>query len=204
MSADIVGLSEVTPRWLVTIEDSQLPTRYPHRVVDTSHGSNGVMLLSRHPFLGELRLPVDLPALGALVGIGSLSVAVVTVQIPSAFESGLAAWRRAHYRLLNFIDHVDGPAIVMGDFNAVRHQRVMRALEKSGFVNAHRALRSHSQSWPAPLPILRLDHTLVRPPLTPRFTRDWRVPGSDHRGFVVEVDVIDRLIPRGVRTTGPH
>ena len=43
-------------------------------------------------------------------------------------------------------------------------------------------------NWSLP-PFVRLDHALVRDGLIPTSTKDFTVPGSDHRGFVVSLAI---------------
>jgi endonuclease/exonuclease/phosphatase (EEP) superfamily protein YafD len=83
------------------------------------------------------------------------------------------------------------PTLVVGDLNAARWHPAWRRFVDQEFVSAHEALgRGWTCSWPADRwwpPIVRLDHALCGPGMTPLMIRDLVIPGSDHRGFVVSI-----------------
>jgi endonuclease/exonuclease/phosphatase family metal-dependent hydrolase len=87
--------------------------------------------------------------------------------------------------------------VVAGDLNADRDHAVFRRLLDAGLRDAHDEVgRGLARTWPARLPLLHLDHVLVRDSddvrLVPLEVREVAVPGSDHRGVVADVAVLAR------------
>jgi hypothetical protein len=86
------------------------------------------------------------------------------------------------------------PAVVRvlaGDFNATLDHAALRAVLRSGYVDAaQQAGRALAWTW-RPLrlrfPRLALDHVLVDPRITVASVEPVSVPGSDHRAVVVEL-----------------
>lgn len=100
-------------------------------------------------------------------------------------------------------------AVLMGDFNATADHARFRRLEASGFSDALDGT-GWSATWPAGRlvpPLLRLDHALLSQGLTPRSAGTLSIPGSDHRGVVVDIaptgtwsmSLVEHPDPRGGR-----
>lgn len=86
----------------------------------------------------------------------------------------------------------DGTSTLMlGDFNAGYWHPAFRDLLDAGYEDAHISLGSGwSTSYPSDRvfpPFVRLDHALTDGGLVATDVHDFRVPGSDHVGFVVTV-----------------
>ena len=85
------------------------------------------------------------------------------------------------------------PAVVAGDFNAVRGSPAYRRLTDRGFDDPERWRGVFAASWPAGggwpnLPFFTLDHLLVRG-VDARVLARPRLPGSDHKALVVGVNL---------------
>lgn len=78
------------------------------------------------------------------------------------------------------------PDLVVGDLNAPRRSRALARLP-AGYRHAY-DLAGHgwSASWPAPLPLLAIDQTIVGPRLAPIDYRLRTTPWSDHRLQIVD------------------
>ncbi len=151
-------------------------------------GFANVYLRNRKRLHAAKMLRPGLSAVAAVVNLDGLPVSVLAVHLPSAFEAGRSAWRRSHELLERMTQKLPQPIVVIGDFNSLTQQRPMRDLRRRGFVDVRDASRSDGGgSWPAWLPVLRLDHAFVTSPLRPRFITDFAVPGSDHHGLIIEV-----------------
>jgi len=81
---------------------------------------------------------------------------------------------------------IDGPLVVLGDFNTPPESAWFDAYRRA-FVNAfEHSGRGWVATWPSPLPVLQVDHVWTRG-LTPLRTERCSVSGFDHRAVVVEL-----------------
>ena len=90
---------------------------------------------------------------------------------------------------------MDLPLVVAGDLNADRDHALFRGLLDTGLWDAHDSVgRGLARTWPSALPLLHLDHVLVRDgqggQLVVTAVREERVPGSDHRAVVTDLAVL--------------
>ncbi len=90
---------------------------------------------------------------------------------------------------------MDLPLVVAGDLNADRDHALFRGLLDTGLRDAHDSVgRGLARTWPSGLPLLHLDHVLVRDgeggQLVVTAVREERVPGSDHRAVVADLAVL--------------
>jgi endonuclease/exonuclease/phosphatase family metal-dependent hydrolase len=84
--------------------------------------------------------------------------------------------------------------VVAGDLNADRDHAAFRGLLDAGLTDVHDALgRGLARTFPDGMPVLQLDHVLVRDGaggrLTPLEVREVQVPGSDHLGVLADLAV---------------
>ncbi|MDQ1347436.1 MAG: vancomycin resistance protein VanJ, partial [Acidobacteriota bacterium] len=87
------------------------------------------------------------------------------------------------------------PDVVLGDFNAPRRSRALARLP-AGFRHAYDAAGSGwSATWPARLPLLAIDQTIVGPRLEVRAYSLHTTRISDHRLQLTELDF--RVPPAG-------
>ncbi len=105
-------------------------------------------------------------------------------------------WRQAFDDLEREVRTVDQPAVVLGDFNADRDHAPFRGLLDTGLRDAHDERgRGLARTFPAGLPVLQLDHVLVRDGsgarLVVRDVREVRLPGSDHKTVVADLAVLE-------------
>ena len=104
-------------------------------------------------------------------------------------------WRRG---LLDLADEVRGtalPVVVAGDLNADRDHGAFRALLRTGLRDVADERGAGLQgTWPAGLPVLHLDHVLVRDGAGGRVgaadVRTVRLPGTDHRAVVADLALL--------------
>jgi endonuclease/exonuclease/phosphatase family metal-dependent hydrolase len=85
--------------------------------------------------------------------------------------------------------------VLAGDLNADRDHAALRSLLETGLRDAHDERgRGLARTWPAGLPVLHLDHVLVRDGagarVVVRSVREVDLPGSDHLGVVAELAVL--------------
>jgi endonuclease/exonuclease/phosphatase (EEP) superfamily protein YafD len=96
--------------------------------------------------------------------------------------------------LLDRIREVDGPLVVMGDFNQTQWSPSYVALASeledtfraTGWGLGH-TYPAHSGRWPISLPLLRIDYIFHSPDLVAARARVGRDGGSDHLPVVTEL-----------------
>ena len=210
LDADVVVVPELDARGLRALRRSGLLEDLPHHVAEVGHRSETVGLLSRLPLTDVTTRPVggrELPR--ATVDVGGTPVRLFaehTLPPLSAFE---LLWRQALDDLVQEVAATGLPAVVLGDFNADRDHAPFRRLLRSGLRDAHDERgRGLARTYPAWLPVLHLDHVLVRDGavdqegaregaregqgarLVVRDVREVRLPGSDHLTVVADLAVL--------------
>ncbi|MEV0902974.1 endonuclease/exonuclease/phosphatase family protein [Actinoplanes sp. NPDC049802] len=186
---DLVALEEVTPQALPAYR-AAFPAAYPHHTVQGT-----VALWSRYPLAGAAPLDIRPAGLGpdwnrglravARTPLGDVAVYVVHLPSVRPGSGGLDADRRddSARRLgaalgAEPLDRV----ILLGDLNATTKDRGLEPVTarlgtaESGF----------AFSWPAALPVARIDHVLARS-LTVTSVRALPRTGSDHLPVVARL-----------------
>ena len=198
-NADVVVLNETTPAIRDALRAAGTSDRYPTRV-HVEGRPFGETLMTRLPatdagveVLGGQRVPA------ATVSVGDRDVRVYSVHVNAPKSSAQRhIWRRNLDGIGGSAEAAgDVPHLYAGDFNSAPWHGPYRRLLARGLTDAHDALgQGLSRSWtphPAVLswlgPVMRLDHALFTPGLFPRSLTDVEVPGSDHRGFLLEIAV---------------
>lgn len=140
--------------------------------------------------LGTRRLPV------AVLEANGRRVTVVGVHTKSPLPRPSALqWQAELAALGAHLDLVSGPVVVAGDFNASTHHAAMRPLLDT-FADAATA-RGHLfvPTWPTdkgPVPLLNLDHVLVRDGAQVGDFSTLRIQGTDHLALRVTVYLPER------------
>jgi vancomycin resistance protein VanJ len=192
--ADVIALQELPQEKLAAYE-AALEADYPHHAVEGTVG-----LWSRYP-LGEAS-PVDIGmgwtrAIRATVhtdgpeGLGD--VAVYVAHLPSVrvqFDAGFTAEQRDEAaELLGRAIAADpvGQAVLLGDLNGTMNDGALAPLTSQLRSTQGAAGAGFGFSWPAGLPMARIDQILVRG-LEP--VSSWTLPdtGSDHLPVAATVD----------------
>lgn len=187
--ADLVAVEEISGDTGSILQDA-FADRYPHRALASTVG-----LWSRFPISSADPLDLGLSwarALRAVVDTDRGSVAVYVVHLASVRVGMLgfrSSQRNVAIRLL--ADKVAADpvrrVIVMGDFNGSSYDRALHPLLDQVRSAQRLAGRGFGFSWPARLPLARIDQILVRG-LQPR--RAWVMgrTGSDHRPVAASLD----------------
>jgi endonuclease/exonuclease/phosphatase (EEP) superfamily protein YafD len=85
------------------------------------------------------------------------------------------------------------PLIVVGDLNATQYSRVYQRLTGGRLRGAHEDRgRGYATTWPAGrywAPSIRIDHALLSPGIECLNIDETTIPGSDHRGLILEVRI---------------
>jgi endonuclease/exonuclease/phosphatase family metal-dependent hydrolase len=158
----------------------------------------GVAVLSRYPVTGwEVVRLAPVPGQVPMWWRGSRWPSLVrdeprvavaaTVQTPSGpitvvntHLSFLRWWNGRQLRsLVAALDHVDGPVVLVGDLN----QLPGRAQRTTGM----RPLAEH-KTFPARHPVEQIDHVLTNADLRVTHSEARRLPMSDHRALIVDLE----------------
>ncbi len=187
-AAQVLVLVEPTPRMIGELELRGGGMQHGLEVL--AEDPSGIALRTTVPLRGEV-LTVETQAwVDAVAQFSGRSVRLIAAH-PFPPTEGATAWRRQLEWLAGELGDGESAVVVAGDFNACRwHPSFRRLLRATGLRSAHEAVGSTwSASWPADRlrPFVRLDHALVRGVHAVK-VRDFDIPGSDHRGFVVTLD----------------
>lgn len=185
-SADLVVLSEFTPRWREKLRD--LERTYPYFALRPRWNAWGIAVYSRHPLraIEDLDLGDDMSShLRVLVQLPDGLVEVYAVHLASPPSRRQAAQRNTQLRrLAGRIAAADPalPRIVAGDFNATPYSPYFQdLLRDAGLTDPRRPFGLHF-TWPAwPVPLwIPIDHCLVAGPLAVTRVATGPRTGSDH------------------------
>jgi endonuclease/exonuclease/phosphatase (EEP) superfamily protein YafD len=194
LDADVIVVQELSPELQAALRAPAFANRYPHRVEDPRSDALGSGLYSRFPLEApEVLAFAGAPAATAVMDVDGVRVRVVAVHTVQPL-AGLDLLYNGLGELTEFArrQQQSAPLVLAGDYNATWQHRPFRALVKDAHLtDAHRASgRGLARTWPrgAPFPpFALLDHVLVSRNIEVRSTREFNVPGSDHRGVLVEL-----------------
>jgi endonuclease/exonuclease/phosphatase (EEP) superfamily protein YafD len=187
---DILALQEVTPEAAAALESAGLRDLLPYSEVQADQSFKGTALWSRDPMADvaqldgyvsrHIRAQIDTSA-------GAITVYSVHPAAPAVLANG--AWRSDLALLANELEQVNGPVMVVGDFNATHDHRSFRDFGALGYVDAFdQAGAGYQPTYPAdriPFPLVMLDHVLVRDtPLRAISVTTVELPRSDHRALI--------------------
>ena len=214
---DLVALQELEPDAAADLVRA-LGRRYPHHTFQPVSES-GAGVLSRYPLRDVVafqlsdgrhwaqRMAVDGPS-------GPLTLINVQLPLPRLVWSerrlgplGLptgydAEPRSAEIRhLCDLVDGVDGPVLMMGDFNMSEYSPDYRRIRARlgdayraagwGFGHTFPRLGAFPRRLPAPWPVLRLDYVWHSPELRPVSAHVGPSGRSDHHPVVVRLTRVD-------------
>lgn len=186
---DIICVQEVTERW--QRELAPLEAEYTVHAEAPRPDNFGIALFSRLPgplpefiYGGEAANSLVLKA--TVVG---REVALLNLHAVPPMGRRMSDLRRQELdRARQWLDAQTGPAILMGDLNLTMYSPVYRDLVHGSALKNARAGHGPLGTWPSGVPILRLplDQCLVKG-LDVVDCRTVYIPGSDHRGLVVDI-----------------
>ncbi|MBI1238345.1 MAG: hypothetical protein GC199_03275 [Alphaproteobacteria bacterium] len=191
--ADIVGLVELRPEMMAAVES--LRDIYPYMTTCERWGLCLPVVLSRYPledlslddsrdnFWGSLRL-VNVPAL-------NLTFATVHLMRPWPFRNPWAQYKHANW-LIERLGAIEGPTVVVGDFNAVTWSRTIRHISNTLDLTA----LTSAGTWPVWLPAslrLPIDQGLVSSGIACAAKTTLGGPGSDHAAIAIDLGLTPRV-----------
>ena len=193
---DVLVVPELSAAGLAGLRASGLLADLPHAVVRLGAREETVGLFSRLPLRDvTTRTSAARSLPRATVSVEGVDVRVLAAHpLPpvSVFER---LWRASLADLATEARRVDLPLVVAGDLNADRDHAPFRDLLATGLRDAHDERgRGLARTWPASLPVLHLDHVLVRDGRRGRLVvlrvNEAPVAGSDHLAVVADLAVL--------------
>ncbi len=161
---------------------------YEHRFTDPA--TLGVAVVSKLPIL-EVTLTETPGRRLPLVVIDSTSgpIALLAVHFaPPLSRAQIELWGDQSRATAELAAELDGPLIVVGDFNATGQHEEMGRILDTGLRDAHLERGDGlGATWPVGRvvpPVLRIDHLLVSDHFDVAVFDVVTIPGSDHRGIV--------------------
>jgi endonuclease/exonuclease/phosphatase (EEP) superfamily protein YafD len=194
--ADVLALAEFTPEMSMEL-DRHCCESHPHRIEAPLFDPAGMALWSRFPLRGERMVPLGgRPGIDTTIELDSCEFRLLVMHTAPPTKAG-RQWSDELAEIGRVAANGNGPTVLLGDFNAARWHPSFRRLLALGWRTAHEwAGQWWRGSWPThglPAPVfVRLDHALLRGGVAPCSVRDVALPGSDHRGFVVDLVVTGR------------
>jgi endonuclease/exonuclease/phosphatase (EEP) superfamily protein YafD len=190
--AEVIVLLEANPHAVRAVE--ALADDYPYVEVAEELGLSRVMVVSQYP-LERIPLPDEL-ATGRLVEVEVAAPQPFTLMAahlprPWAATTSTQATPADQQRLIadlaDHIEGIEGPVVLAGDLNANDRGVGYRTLLGEGRLrDATRtgwAATTSLKWWPL---LLRIDHVMTRG-LCSADATDISLPGSDHRGLVLQI-----------------
>ncbi|MEU5673628.1 endonuclease/exonuclease/phosphatase family protein [Micromonospora sp. NPDC047762] len=188
---DVLTVQEFTPDAQAALDQLGLATLLPHRQLNPEIGTPGSGLYSRWPITdGGVRR--NLEGWGFSQAYATVSVpGGPPVRVESAHPSApyaldqVGAWR-ADLTAQPPATPDGGLRILAGDFNATLDHGPLRALLRSGYVDAADATGAGLTGTWGPydgdlIPPVTIDHVLVDHRIAVRSVEVFTLPGSDHR-----------------------
>lgn len=197
--ADVVGLTEYSPRWAAALADVLRPYRW--RAAEAIPSAYGIGVFSRVPMRDAhvVHLPADGPATAlGTVALAGRPVSVVVTHPHTPFGPRAGGLHRRQFRALaEARSRWHRRVAICGDLNAVPWSWPFRDLAARAGLRDSRRGRGFETSWPTWAWFLRvpIDNCLVGPGLAVTRREPGPDVGSDHLPLVVEL--APTALPRG-------
>ncbi|MEV8594294.1 endonuclease/exonuclease/phosphatase family protein [Streptomyces sp. NPDC052012] len=169
-----------------------LAAAYPHRASVPGGGSEGSVILSRHPLRPTSGVPATMGMPGAIADVDGHAVRLQLAHPMPPVPGQIDLWQRelARLRDLAAADPAT-PTVLAGDFNASQDHAAFRALLDTGLHDAARLTGAdRTPTWPArttPAFGAQIDHVLVSDDFAATRTRFLDLPDTDHRAVLADL-----------------
>ncbi len=187
---DMIVFSEYTARHQAALLAHPIAADFPYREDRDGLRAGGVAVWSRHPLAPEAPPRTVNYSIDLVVDAPDGPFRVLAVHPPTPIFN-FEDWLGDLALIGEAASRGSSPTLVIGDFNASYWHPAFRRLLRRGLTDAHMANGDGwSTSWPTDQfvpPFVRLDHALTGNGLVSTSVDNFRVPGSDHTGFVVTV-----------------
>jgi endonuclease/exonuclease/phosphatase family metal-dependent hydrolase len=165
---------------------------YPYRQVVEGGGSDGSVILSRHPLKPAAGIPATMGMPGATAEVNGHEIRLQLAHPMPPLPTHLSTWRE---ELSDLHDYAAAnrarPTVLAGDFNASQDHAAFRRILDAGFRDAARLTGdARTPSWPArtaPPLGAQIDHVLVSRDFAANRARFLDLGNTDHRTLVVDL-----------------
>jgi len=185
VDADIISFQEVDAAWAQSLVKG-LAERYPYRIIESREHPYGLAVFSKYPFLEHQTLLIeDIPNLVGTVAIENTPVHFVASHLKAPMSGAKFRRRQAHSRqLAEYVQSLDGPTFVMGDFNTVPWDVEMQAFVRR--TELHDSRRGLSATYPSTLPLaaIPIDYIFHSSDIDCAHFEVLSATSSDHLGIV--------------------
>ncbi|MEU3101000.1 endonuclease/exonuclease/phosphatase family protein [Streptomyces griseoflavus] len=170
----------------------ELAATHPHRQAVEGGGSEGSVILSRHPLRPADGVPGTMGMPGALADVDGHTVRLQLAHPMPPLPEQVRLWQRELGRLRDAAAAgPDTPAVFAGDFNATQDHAAFRRILDTGLRDAARLDGAdRTPTWPTrttPAFGAQIDHVLVSRHFTASRARFLDLPDTDHRALLVDL-----------------
>lgn len=194
---DIFALLEVTPEWEQNL--TRFDDAYPYVISHPEPHAFGIQVRSKHPFVKSKThwlLEGDLPAVETQIEIEGRQLTLFAGHIePPISNQMFKSQQLACNEMVEIIDQIAGPLVVVGDFNATPFCSIYRQIKGDRIDSRYG--HGWATSWPADhfpkwLPLwIPIDHAFVSPDVRVISRVLGKEIGSDHLPLFVELEIVD-------------
>lgn len=188
----VASFEEVTPAEYQRLLAAGLRSTMPYASGTPGPDASGTVIFSAYPVSSPQTVPLSHGGYRVRV-LAPTPFWLVAVHAGQPIVSP-GGWQGDWGVLNSVVPALDGPVIMMGDFNTTLDHGPMRELLGKGFADAARSANSGWQpTWPSGsnstgLPrfvgLLTIDHVITRGPYRAISTQTYVVPHTDHRALV--------------------
>ncbi len=170
---------------------------YPYRQAVEGAGSDGSVILSRHPLKPAAGIPATMGMPGATADVRGNEIRLQLAHPMPPLPAHLSTWREELSDLRDYAAaNRTRPTVLAGDFNASQDHAVFRRVLDAGFGDAARLTGdARTPSWPAitaPPLGAQIDHVLVSRDFSANRSRFLDLGNTDHRALVVDLTLFKR------------
>ncbi|MEV4039648.1 endonuclease/exonuclease/phosphatase family protein [Streptomyces umbrinus] len=165
---------------------------YPYRQAVEGAGSDGSVILSRHPLKPAAGIPATMGMPGATADVKGHEIRLQLAHPMPPLPTQLSTWRGELSDLRDYAaTNRTRPTVLAGDFNASQDHAAFRRILDAGFADAARLTGdARTPSWPArtaPPLGAQIDHVLVSRDFSANRARFLDLGNTDHRTLVVDL-----------------
>lgn len=200
LNADLIVCLEVTPPWAASLE--RLRGEFRFQQLSPREHAFGMAVLSRNPMAAKEFLPLglDRPQMLVRVPLGGDQVWYLgATHVDPPVRPQMAVNRDACLdEWSNELLAQDSPAVMIGDFNVTPWSPVFKELVSPIKWRDSRLGFGNQPTWPSALGGLGIpiDHALVTSGVSVSNRSTFAIPGSDHRGLLLELSIASPAVSR--------
>jgi endonuclease/exonuclease/phosphatase (EEP) superfamily protein YafD len=183
---DVFTIQELNSVWIPSI-DSLIKKKYPFHIEKPwGNCCYGIGLYSKFPILaGEVFNLWETPAIRASININGQVITVISFHTkPPAFPNETNIRNAQMRTIAEMSNSVEGPRVVIGDFNIVPWDAAFDSFLKQGKFKAVRNGFQATYPMDFGIPLIPIDHITYSDGLEPTSCETLTMTGSDHKGIV--------------------